>query len=145
MDWGGGFDGLVLSTRHDAVILETDVEAFVRVTNPESVPETEADFISFDCMDKASVPLPSLGCLHRLHEDLIADQHTGTLFRQTGDRKAKKIVNVWPHSKREKYGQMEGVPIFNPSIRYVELLEVSPVCLLVRWHAEYLSGIHTRF
>lgn len=92
MDRGSGLDGLMFSARDDAIILETNVEAFVLVGSLESSPETEADFISFDHMDKPRVPLPSLGCSCRLNKDLVTDQHARALFCQTGDRKASEPI-----------------------------------------------------
>ena len=94
--------GLVLSTRNDAIILETDVEAFVRVGSPESSPETETDFVPFNCMDKAGMPPPSLGCIHGLYEDLVADQHAGTVLHKTRDRETSESINLWPRSKGKK-------------------------------------------
>lgn len=81
MDWGSGLDGLVFSARDDAIILETNVEAFVRVESWESPPEAETDFVPFDYMDEPSVPSPSLGCSCGLNKDLVADQHAGAILR----------------------------------------------------------------
>jgi hypothetical protein len=133
MNRGIGLDGLVLSTRNDAIVPETDVEAFVRVRMPESSPETETDFIPFNCVDKARMPPSSLHCIRGLYKDLVAHQHAWAVLRQAGDREASESINVWPHSKGKKYGQIEGTPIFESSIRYIEPLQVSPVRFLVRW------------
>ena len=99
MNWWGSLDGLLLSTGNDAIVLETDVETFVRASNPEPSPKTEADLIALDCVDETGMPPPSLGCLHRLYEDFVADQHTWTLLRQTGDRKASASISTRPRSK----------------------------------------------
>ena len=101
MYWGSGLDGLVFSTRDNAIILETNVEVFIRVEILESSPETETDFVPFDCMHKSGVPLPSLACSCRLNEDLVADQHAGALLRQTRDRKASGPINFSPRWKDE--------------------------------------------
>ena len=94
LDRAYDLDGLVFSTRNNAIVHETDIEAFIRAGSPESSPETEADFIPFDYMDEASVPHSSLGCLRRLYKYFVADQHAGSTLRETGDRKANESVNV---------------------------------------------------
>jgi len=95
VSWGDGLDGLMFSARDNTIIFETNVEAFVPVASLKSSPETEANFIPFNRMHKAGVPL-SLGCSRRLNEDLVTDQHAGALLRQTRDRKASETVNFSP-------------------------------------------------
>ena len=94
--WGSGLDSLVFSARDDAVVFETNVEAFIRVGSSKSTPETETDLVPFNCMYEPRVPLPSLDCSHRLDEDLVADQHAGALLRQTRDGEASKPINFLP-------------------------------------------------
>ena len=133
MNWRSSLDGLLLSTRNNAIILKTNVEAVVRVGVSESSSEAETNFVSFNCVDEPRKPLSALGCFHRLNEDLVANQHARTLLRQTRDRKAREPVNFWPHLRGgEKYGQMEGVAISDSSIWDIELLEISPMHLLVQ-------------
>ena len=127
MDRGVGFDGLVLSTGNDAIILETNVEALVRVGGPESLPETETNFVPFNCMDKAGMPLPSLGCIRGLYEDFVTHQHARTVLHKTRDRETSESINLRPRSKGKKYRQIERVPMFDSSIRYIEPLQILPV------------------
>ena len=85
-DRRSGLDGLVFSTRDDAVVFETNVEAFIRVETPEPSAETEANFVPFNCMHKPGEPLSAFSCPCRLNEDFIANQHAWALLRETRDR-----------------------------------------------------------
>lgn len=93
VDWGSDLDGLMFSARYNAIVFETNVEAFVRVGTPEPSPETETNFSQFNRVDEPGVPLPSLGRSRRLDEDLVANQHAGAFFRQTRDWKTGELVN----------------------------------------------------
>jgi hypothetical protein len=85
-NWRSGLDGMVFSTRDDAVVFETDVEAFIRVETVKSPAETETNFVPFNYMHEPRKPLSALGCPCRLNNDLVADQHAWAFLRETGYR-----------------------------------------------------------
>jgi hypothetical protein len=98
----------VFSTRDDAIVFETNVEAFVRVEAMESPPETETNFVPLNCVHKTRKPLSVLSCPCRLDDDLVADQHTRAFLGETRHRKARKSINFQFSVKDGKTNKWNG-------------------------------------
>jgi hypothetical protein len=106
--WGSGRDSLVFPARDDAIVLETNVEAFVRVRGSESSPETETDLVPFNRMYEPRIPLSFLDYSCGLDEDFVANQHARALLRQTRDREASEPINFLPPLKGRNTDKWKG-------------------------------------